>query len=264
MGERVGRYEIEAVLGRGGMGTIYGAYDPATNRHVALKVLGTHTTELDGLRFQREIQIQGNVQHAHILPIFDSGTIGSTRYYTMELLKDPIDLMELTKLAHSGEAAKDPKLRAVSTLEGIVRSIMIPICNAVHHANTQEGVLHRDLKPVNIIIDRNGLRPFVIDFGVSALLEKKNLRLAHLDQELPVPLKGEGVAVTGTLTFMPPEQGRGSMDRRGDVWGLGGTLHYLVTGEPPLRPAVRPQVSQAERIRGLRMLIDRLNESSAI
>lgn len=261
IGDRVGRYEIEGVVARGGMGSLFKAYDPAGNRHVALKVLVSTATELDKLRFQREIQVQGNIQHPHIMPIFDSGVIGSTRYYTMELLKDPIDLIELTELARSGAAAKDAKLRPLGTLEGLVRDLIVPVCQAIHHANVNEGVLHRDLKPGNILLDRNGLRPFVIDFGVSALLEKKNARLAHLDRELPVPLSGEGISITGTLVFMPPEQARGQADKRGDVWALGALLHYIVTGEPPLETAVRPVVSREQRIEGLKMLIEQALEA---
>jgi serine/threonine protein kinase len=256
IGDRVGRYEIEGVLARGGMGGIYKAYDPAANRHVALKVLVGNATELDRLRFQREIQVQGNIQHPHIMPIFDSGVIGSTRFYTMELLKDPLDLVELTELLHRGEVARDPKLRPLATIEGLVRRVVLPVCRAIHHANVNEGVLHRDLKPGNVLVDRHGLQPFLIDFGVSSLLEKKNARLAHLDRDLPVPLKGQGVRITGTLVFMPPEQARGRADRRGDVWGLGALLHYVVTNAPPLEGAVRPVVDKAERLRGLDLLIE--------
>ncbi len=261
IGDRVGRYEIEGVVARGGMGSLFKAYDPAGNRHVALKVLVSTATELDKLRFQREIQVQGNIQHPHIMPIFDSGVIGSTRYYTMELLKDPIDFIELTELVHSGAAAKDPKLRPLASLEGLVRGVVLPVCQAIHHANVNEGVLHRDLKPGNVLLDRNGLRSFVIDFGVSALLEKKNARLAHLDRELPVPLHGDGISITGTLVFMPPEQARGEADKRGDVWALGALLHYLVTGKAPLESAVRPVVSKEQRIEGLAMLIEQAQES---
>jgi len=256
LGDRVGRYEVEAVLARGGMGGIFKVYDPAANRHVALKVLVNTATDLDRLRFQREIQVQGNIQHPHILPIFDSGVVGSTGYFTMELLKDPIDLIQLSELLRTGEAAKDPKLRPVGTLEGMVRHVILPVCQAIYHANANEGVLHRDIKPGNVLVDRHGLRPLVIDFGVSSLLEKKNARLAHLDRDLPVPLSGKGISITGTLVFMPPEQARGEADRRGDVWAIGALLHYIVAGEPPLSPALRPVVSQAERIEGLQMLID--------
>ena len=255
-GERVGRYEIESVVGRGGMGTIYQAYDPATNRHVALKVLLKHASDLDRLRFQREIEIQGNVQHPNIMPILDSGMVGSQRYYVMELLKDPLDLIQIVERVRRGEIQRDPHLRSLGRIEGLIERIVLPICKAVHYANVKEGVLHRDIKPSNIMLDRASLRPVLIDFGVSAILDKQNVRLAHLEDELPIPLKGEGVRVTGTLVFMPPEQARGEADRRGDVWAIGSVLHYLVAGEPPLEQAVRPLVEPKERIEGLELLID--------
>ena len=255
-GDRVGRYEVETVLGRGGMGTVYKAYDPAANRHVALKVLSRDAGELDRLRFQREIELQGNIQHPNIMPIFDSGSAGPQRWYVMELLKDPVDLLEITKMARTGALAKDARLRSLSRLEGLIEKLILPLCRAVHHANTVEGVLHRDIKPANVLVERSSLRPLLIDFGVSTILEKRNVRLDHLARELPIPLKGEGIRVTGTLVFMPPEQAKGEADRRGDVWGLGALLHYLVAGEPPLEQALRPTVSRAERIEGLQMLID--------
>ncbi|MCP5069546.1 MAG: SUMF1/EgtB/PvdO family nonheme iron enzyme [bacterium] len=255
-GERVGRYEIESVVGRGGMGTIYQAYDPATNRHVALKVLLKHASDLDRLRFQREVEIQGNVQHPNIMPILDSGMVGSQRYYVMELLKDPLDLIQIVERVRRGEIQRDPHLRPLARIEGLIERIILPVCQAIHYANGTEGVLHRDIKPSNIMLDRASLRPLLIDFGVSAILDKQNVRLAHLDEELPIPLKGAGVRVTGTLVFMPPEQARGEADRRGDVWAIGAVLHYLVAGEPPLEQAVRPLVEPKERIEGLELLID--------
>lgn len=256
LGVRVGRYEVEGVLGRGGMGTIYRAYDPAANRSVALKVLSAAATGLDVLRFRREIEVQGNIQHPHIMPIYDSGVVGRTRYYVMELLKDPVDLIELVELMRSGEAARDPRLRPVAGLEGLIERVLIPVADAVFHANVNEGVLHRDIKPGNVLVDRSGLRPYLIDFGVSAVLDKRNTRLAHMDRALPVPLAGKGVHVTGTMVFMPPEQARGKADRRGDVWGLGALLHYAVTGAPPLEPVPRRAVPRAARIEGLELLCE--------
>ncbi|MHC5012360.1 MAG: serine/threonine-protein kinase, partial [Planctomycetota bacterium] len=256
IGERLGRYEIEAVLGRGGMGVVYRAFDPAANRHVALKVLPAGAPEEDRLRFQREVEVLGNIQHPHIMPVFDSGHIGSARFVTMELLKGPIRLGDLAALARSGEAVRDPHLRPVSTLEGLIRRIILPICEAVYHANARHGVLHRDLKPANVLVDRHGIRPFVIDFGVCSVMEKKNARLSHLPPEAAVHLPGGGVRVTGTLVYMPPEQARGEVDRRGDVWALGAILHHMVTGAPPLAPASRAVVPTPARIEGLRLLIE--------
>lgn len=256
VGDRIGRYEVEGILGRGGMGTVYKAYDPAANRHVALKLLLKDATELDKLRFQREVEVQGNIQHPNIMPILDSGLVGGQRYYVMELLKDPIDLLNLVEQARRGELAKDAHLRSLAKLEGLIERLFLPLCKAVHHANTNEGVLHRDIKPSNILLDRRGLRPLLIDFGVSSILDKSNARLAHLARNITIPLKGDGVRVTGTLVFMPPEQARGEADRRGDVWALGALLHYILSGAPPLEPAVRPTVSARERVNGLKMLVE--------
>ncbi|MDJ0973646.1 MAG: SUMF1/EgtB/PvdO family nonheme iron enzyme [Planctomycetota bacterium] len=264
VGDRIGRYEVESILGRGGMGTIYKSYDPAANRQVALKVLRKDTSPLDKLRFEREVQVQGNVQHPNIMPILDSGTVGDQRYYVMELLKDPLDLAYIVEQARSDEIQKDPILRPLARIEGLIERIILPLCKAVHYANVHEGVLHRDIKPTNILLDRKGLVPKLIDFGVSSMLDKKNARLAHLAREIPIPLKGDGVRVTGTLVFMPPEQARGDADRRGDVWAIGALLHYLVTGQPPLEQAVRPLVSKAERIQGLKLLIQMATEEGRL
>ncbi|MFV1959388.1 MAG: protein kinase, partial [Planctomycetota bacterium] len=255
MGERVGRYEVEALLGRGGMAVVYRAFDPAANRHVALKVLSADAPEEDKIRFQREVEVQGNIHHPHIMPIFDSGSLGASRYFAMELLQSPIALGTLATLARQGHAARDPHLRPTSTLQGMLRHVILPVCRAVHHANVREGVIHRDLKPDNVLVDRSGLRPFVIDFGICSLIERKNQRLAHLPRETPKPIAG-GVRVTGTLMYMPPEQARGEVDRRGDVWALGALLHFLLTGAAPLAPASRSSVSTEERIEGLKLLIE--------
>ena len=254
VGDRLGRYEIEGLAGRGGMGTVYRAFDPSANRHVALKVLRRDATPLDRVRFEREIAVQANIRHPHIMPIFDSGTVGTTRFYAMELLHDPVDLVHLAERVQF-RRADDKSLRSVSTLHGVFEHVLLPICKAVQHAN-EEGVLHRDIKPINVMVDRRNLRPYLIDFGVSALLEPHNPRMAHIDESFPVPLKGKGVHVTGTLMFMPPEQARGQAERRGDVWGLGALLHYMVTGSPPFEEAVRPVIPRDERVQNIKMLLE--------
>ncbi len=254
-GARIGRYELKGLAGRGGMGAVYRAFDPAGNRTVALKLLAPGAPEEAAARFQREIEVQGNIHHPHLMPIFDSGEVDGQRYYTMELLREPFELSQLILLARSGEAARAPRLRALSTLEGLVRHVLLPVCEAVHHANVREGVLHRDLTPSNVLVDAIGLRPYVIDFGICALLEKHPARLSRLSAP-PAAVEGGTRRVTGTLTYMPPEQLRGQHDRRGDVWGLGALLHAIVTGEAPLAPAVKATVPRADRLEGLALLIE--------
>lgn len=255
-GERLGRYEIEGPLGRGGMGTVVRAFDPVANRHVALKVLARETTPLDALRFQREIAIQANIRHPHIMPIYDSGYVGKTRFYAMELLHDPVDLEDLIRDLRSGALETRHGSEAVRSLEGILRHVVLPIAAAVQHANVKEGVLHRDIKPSNVMVDPDGWRPYLIDFGVASLLRRDNPRLQGIDETFPVPLRGEGVHVTGTLVYMPPEQARGEAHARGDVWGLGALVHALVTGEPPYEPAVRSRLSVDVRRRNLALLVE--------
>jgi serine/threonine protein kinase/formylglycine-generating enzyme required for sulfatase activity len=243
------------------MGTVVKAFDPVANRHVALKVLSREATQLDALRFQREIAIQANIRHPHILPIHDSGYVGRTRFCAMELLHDPLDLEQLIHAWRSGALEARAGSEAVRSLEGILRHIILPICQAVHHANVREGVLHRDIKPANVMVDPDAWRPYLIDFGVAALLRQDNPRLQGIDESFPVPLRGDGVHVTGTLVYMPPEQARGEAHPRGDVWGLGALLHTLVTGEPPLEPAVRARVAPEVRRQNLEILRDAAREA---
>ena len=245
-GDRVGRYEIEAVLARGGMGSIFKAYDPAANRHVALKVLSSTATELDRLRFQREIQVQGNIQHPHIMPIFDSGVIGTDAVLHDGAAEEPAGPHHAFRARHA--EARRPRIRACDPCPRSKDSFETSWCPSARRSTTRTRTRACSTATSSLATScwtATGSAPFVIDFGVSALLEKKNARLAHLDRELPVPLKGKGVHVTGTLVFMPPEQARGRADRRGDVWALGAMLHYLVTGEPPLRPPVAARRQQA-------------------
>jgi serine/threonine protein kinase len=254
-GEKVGRYQIESLAGRGGMGAVYKAFDPTGNRSVALKVLPRSAAPEAAARFQREIEVQGNIHHPNLMPIFDSGESDGFRWYTMELLREPLSLRDLTLLAHSGESARSPRLKAVASLEGLIRHVLIPVARAIHHANLKEGVLHRDLTPYNVLVDAMGLRPYVIDFGVCTLLERKNPALLNVPLETSPVIDGQRT-VTGTLVFMPPEQLRGQSDRRGDVWALGALLHAAVTGEAPLAPAAKAVVGKAARLEGLKLLIE--------
>ena len=147
-------------------------------------------------------------------------------------------------------------MKPLGTLRGVVERVILPMCDAVHHANHKEGVLHRDVTPTNVLVDGQDLRPYLIDFGVCTLLEAKNPHLKDLPSEASLSLSGGKRTVSGTLVFMPPEQIQGKADRRGDVWGLGALLHFLVTGEPPVAPAAHSTVPVAQRREGLTLLIE--------
>lgn len=255
VGARLGRYQVEGVLGQGGMGTVYKAFDPSVNRSVALKVLDPDAPPEDAARFEREVQVQANVKHPNLMPIYDSGSSDGLRWYTMELLREPLSLRDLVLMMRSGEAGRSPRLKPAASFQGLVKHVLLPVCRAIHHANVREGVLHRDLSPYNVLVDAAGLRPYVIDFGVCTLLERKNPRLQDLPLETSPVIDGQR-KVTGTLVYMPPEQLRGQSDRRGDVWALGALLHAAVTGEPPLQPVAKGAVPRADRIEGLKLLIE--------
>ncbi len=255
-GERLGRYELEVPLGRGGMGVVARAFDPVTNRQVALKILPRDASDLDARRFEREIAIQGRLAHPNILPIHDSGTAGRTRFYAMALLHDPIGLDRLVEELHDGRLRERPGAEAIRTFEGLLRHVFLPIAAAVQHANVREGVLHRDIKPANVLVDPDGWRPYLVDFGVASLLRRDNPRFADIDDQFPMPLRGEGVFVTGTLLTMPPEQARGEAHPRGDVWSLGALIHTLISGRPPYEPAVQSRVPVEDRKRNVELLLE--------
>lgn len=205
-GQRIGRYEIVGSIGRGGMGQVYRALDPSLARHVALKVLRSDSPEL-AQRFVREAQAQARIDHPNVCQVFEVGEEGGRLYIAMQLI--------------AGETLG--RIAAELTLEQRVR-ILGTVAEAVHEAHRQ-GLIHRDLKPGNIMVERladGTLTPYVLDFGLA------------LDQQAP-GLTRTGV-VMGTVQYMAPEQARGevhAVDRRADVWSLGAVLYELASGVPP-------------------------------
>ncbi len=232
-GDRVGRYTIEGTIGEGGQSIVYRAFDPATNRTVALKVLKPGMSDSLRQRFLREFEVQANIRHPNIMPVFDRDSLPDGRpYFTMELLYRPITFEEVCDRRLKGTLARTPTLRPLLELEGLVKTVLIPIADGIHVANLENGVIHRDLKPGNVLIDSRTLRPYVIDFGICYSLEKASTR------ETPVvaPTTGDG-GVLGTPRFLAPEQVSGAIHARTDVWGLGALLRYAVSGEPPIPAA---------------------------
>ena len=196
------RYRLERELARGGMATVYIAEDLKHHRTVAVKVL---QPELGAERFAREIEIVARLQHPHILPLLDSGAAPGLLWYTMPFVE--------------GESLRDLMTRdGQLPLERALR-IGRQVAQALHYAH-QHGVVHRDVKPENILLSDGEV--LVADFGIAkALTDAGHMTTA-------------GVAL-GTPAYMSPEQASGDqgVDARTDVYALGCVLYEMLAGEPP-------------------------------
>jgi len=211
-----GRYQFVGEIGRGGMGTVYEAEDRELGRHVAVKILTVSSVEPQiAARMLREARIIASLEHPGIVPVHDVGALPDGRiYYTMKLVR----------------GKRLDELDPVTPLTERLR-ILQRICEAVGYAHSL-GVIHRDLKPQNIMLGAFG-EVLVMDWGVAKLIEERGERNLQ-DPALPKVGStdtGHGT-VLGTPGFMAPEQERGAVneiDRRTDVYGLGAILKSLVT-----------------------------------
>lgn len=200
------RYEIIKLLGQGGMGAVYQAHDRELERMVALKVIrGDMAANPEILRrFKQELILARQVTHKNVIRIFDLGKADGVKFITMDYV-DGKDLRAVLK-----EKGKLPAKEAAW--------IMLQICRALEAAHA-EGVIHRDLKPQNIMLDERG-RVYVMDFGIA--------RSAHL------PGMTQTGALIGTPEYMSPEQGQGmKLDERSDIFSLGVIFYELLTGKSP-------------------------------
>ncbi len=215
-----GRYEILKLLGEGGMGSVYRARDRELDREVAVKVikpeLASNAQVLQ--RFKQELILARQVTHRNIIRIFDLGTAEWTRFITMEYIEGE-DLSSI--LARRG------KLPAVEAA-GIIQQV----CRGLEAAHA-EGVVHRDLKPQNIMIDSQG-KVSVMDFGIARSMDTASMTRTG--------------ALLGTPTYMSPEQAQGQkVDARSDLYALGIIFYELLTGKAPFE-ADNPMVTLVKRI----------------
>lgn len=214
--KRIGRYTIVRRIGRGGMGAVYEAVQDSPQRTVALKVMSSLLdTPSAPRRFAQESELLGRLDHPCIAKVFESGTAetpdGHVAYITMEFIAGAIPITE-----HA-------KIKRLETRERI--ALFIDICDALHHAHEQ-GIVHRDIKPTNILVDTFD-RVKVIDFGVARSL---------YSEQAPTQMRTSAGELVGTLEYMSPEQCGGNpddLDRRADVYGLGVVLYELLTGRLP-------------------------------
>jgi eukaryotic-like serine/threonine-protein kinase len=204
-----GRYRIERELGQGGMATVYLAHDLRHDRPVALKVLRAELAAVIGAeRFLAEIKTTANLQHPHILPLFDSGEAEGFLYYVMPYVE--------------GESLRDRLTRERQLpVEEAVR-IAREVAEALEYAHEQ-GVIHRDVKPENILL--HGGHALVADFGIA---------LAVSRSEGGTRLTETGMSL-GTPHYMAPEQAMGEKEitPKADVYALGCVLYEMLAGEPP-------------------------------
>ena len=209
-GQSFGRYHLIEQLGQGGMATVYKAYDTRLERDVAIKVIRRNAFSPDILervlkRFDREAKSLARLTHPNIVSIIDYGEYENSPYLVMPYLP--------------GGTVKQFLGKPMACEKAI--ELLLPIADALRYSH-QKGIVHRDVKPANILITEGG-QPMLTDFGIARLLENEDAQT----------LTGTGVGV-GTPEYMSPEQGMGKeVDGRSDTYSLGVVLYELVTGHKP-------------------------------
>src|SRR5690349_4757229 len=205
--EKIGIYEVKSELGRGGMATVYRAYDPRFEREVAVKVLPSELLHADPqfrLRFEREAKIIAQLEHSAIVPVYDVGEADGQPFFVMRYM--------------NGGSLSDRIKAGVMSVEESARilGIIAPGLDEAH----SKGIIHRDIKPSNILFDKRN-NPYISDFGIAKLSQAQSGNVT-------------GSAIIGTPAYMAPEQAQGDeIDGRADIYALGIILYEMVTGRQP-------------------------------
>lgn len=206
---RLGRYDIEQTIGAGGFGIVFKAYDTELRRVVALKVLAPHLMSSGPARkrFTREAQAAAAIMHEHVVPIYDVVNQNDTCYLVMQYIAGP-SLQE--------RVDRDGPLTVAEVLR-----VGVQIAAGLHAAHEQ-GLVHRDVKPGNILLEESVDRVLISDFGLARTADDANLTRSG--------------AITGTPHYMSPEQASGAaIDARSDLFSLGSVLYFACTGRPAFR-----------------------------
>ena len=241
-----GDYELVAELAHGGMGIVYRARQISLNRPVALKMIlaGHLATPAMVQRFRAEAEAAARLDHPNIVPIYEIGEQDGQHYYSMKLIEGRSLAQRIedgrSKMEKRGERDR-PSFILPLQPPATIPTLLAKVARAVHHAH-QRGILHRDLKPTNILLNADG-EPHVSDFGLAKILED-NIGLT------------QSLAVLGTPAYMAPEQAAGhskQLTTAADVYSLGAILYELLTGRPPFRAetalATMRQVAEQEPAR---------------
>ena len=223
VGQRLGPYEVQALIGAGGMGEVYRAIDTRLNRIVALKVLPQNlASDPDRrARFAREAQTIAALNHPHICTLHDLGEADGVTYLVMEHV--------------AGETLAQRLKKGPLPLDLVLR-LGADIADALHTAH-RKGIIHRDLKPANVMVTSTGAK--LLDFGLARLTGQADRAVvAELAPATTTAgLTGRGT-ILGTLQYMAPEQLEGKeADARTDIWALGVLLYEMLTGRPAFEAA---------------------------
>jgi Tol biopolymer transport system component len=215
-GHTLGQYQLRALMGTGGMGTVYRAYQASLKREIAIKVMSPMLASQPNYmeRFNREAQTAAALEHPHIVPIHDYGSHNGISYVVMRLLTGG-------SLAQRMEEASDGG-RALPSLAEIA-DLLKSLASALDYAH-ERGVIHRDIKPNNVMFDDRG-SAYLVDFGIAKLVEST--------PSGGMTLTGPGIVV-GTPAYIPPEQWLGKeVSPAADQYGLGIMIYSMVVGRLP-------------------------------
>jgi serine/threonine protein kinase len=209
-GQNLGKYRVLEPLGRGGMARVYRAYHPQLDRYVAIKVLRSDLVEEEEFRarFKREARAVAALRHPNIVQVFDADSYGDQSYMVMELLEG--DTLATRLSDYRAQDERMPWGEAVR--------VLLDVLDGLAYAHG-EGMIHRDVKPANILLTRKG-QAVLTDFGIAQIVGGTRYTVTG--------------ALMGTLAYMAPEQGlEGQCDARTDIYALGIAFYEMLVGEPP-------------------------------